>query len=89
MAVWVPWGVKEAAAHIAANDPDRILRDVARDLDVLERHRDHYKLEPDAGAWWCDQCDYPWIQCPELFGEHGLAAAYQITDEEVGSGPDA
>jgi hypothetical protein len=61
----------EDAAYIAANGPDRTIRECQRDLRVLERHvhRGHY-----ASIQQCAVCKVP-LPCPELLD---LAEVYEI-----------
>lgn len=73
------------AAFIAANDPDRTVRDCAEDLDVLTRHADHEGRCVTCMEWCeCDDTalvgDCPCRDnephpCPEL---RSLARRYQI-----------
>jgi len=65
------WGlnVDDAdAAHIALNDPARIIRDCERDLRVLERHKPSPDPEDDGVCEWCmDYHDqYPTYPCDEI-----------------------
>jgi len=65
---------RATAAHIAANDPARILRDCERDLKVLERHAPAYEIPL---RWVCRSRCKP-VPCPELVE---TAEAYGITEE--------
>ena len=76
--------VAEAFAHIAANDPARIIRDCTEDLWLLEQHAPvNGMAEPDPAGEYCARCShlnqigepYP---CPNLLS---LARRYDIPTE--------
>ena len=69
------------AELIAHNDPTRVLRRVARDLKVLERHTPcggHCVTVPDDDhEWWCHRCSTGVLPCPEIL---------DLADDVLGSG---
>ncbi len=60
----------ETAEHIARHDPAAVLRQVAAERRVLERHRP-VEVEPDPDLPWisvvrCAHCGDDWRDCPEI-----------------------
>ena len=69
---WCPW---PSAEHVYAWDPVTVLRGLAEDRDILERHR-------PAESGYCAWCGYPtrWERCAEalsLARRHGMEVAGQ------------